>query len=332
MTSTPDDLRNAMNDLARHTDPLDPGPVLHSGKRRRTRRRLTAAAGAAAALIAVTGGITALRPAGGTPATTGDSAALQALDDSLRGLQAGNYAFTRTGAYLLTDIARAEIDGADGYTVEYDTSMSLVQVGDATFLKPPGAGTYSNPAVLDQIRNAGTPQAEVDRYATAIAQLDGTRWLRVDQRRLTEAARVEEQSSLDHTAPAPTEDQPDITGATALIAAATTAQRTGNTITGTLDATRIDSQLSLIIDDPATYYGTAATTMSYRATLDEQGRLAGFTLDLPGAPASQAPDSRPEPPLVITVTRYDDVEAPRTPAGAEDITDLTYDLLARDTD
>ena len=332
MTSTPDDLRHAMNDLARDTDPLDPGPILRSGKRRRTRRRLTAAAGAAAALIAVTGGIAVLRPAGSTPATTGDSAAMQDLDNSLRGLQEGNYAFTRTGAYLLTDIVRAEIDVADGYTVEYDTSMSLVQVGDATYLKPSGEGTYADPAVLDQIRNAGTPQAEVDRYAAGIAQLDGTRWLRVDQRRLTEAARVEEQSSLDHTAPAPTADQPDITGATALIAAATTAERTGDTITGTLDATRIDGELRLVIDDPASYYGRPAMSMSYRATLDGQGRLAGFTLDLPGAPASQAPDSRPEPPLVITVTRYDDVEAPRAPAGAEAITDLTYDLLARDTD
>lgn len=331
MTPTTDDLRTAMNDLARTTDPLEPGPVLRSGRRRRARRRL-AAAGAAVALVAVTGGIFGLRPDGNAPVVAGDSRAIQDLDNSLDGLRSGNYVFTRTGAYLLTDIVRAEINVTDGYVVEYGNKMSLMRVGDATYLRPFGEGTYSNPAVLNQLRNAGLPEAEVERYASSIAQLAGTRWLRVDQQRLVKAAQVDEQSSLDYIAPAPTADKPDITGADALIDAVTTAERAGDTITGTLDATKIDGELRLVIDEPASYYGPSATAMRYRATLDGQGRLTGFTLNLPDTLASQAPDSRPEPPLVITVTQYDGVDAPQAPPGAEKATELTYDLLARDND
>nr|WP_221382242.1 hypothetical protein [Actinoplanes polyasparticus] len=331
MTFAPDDLRNAMNDLARSTDPLEPGLVLRSAKRRRARRRLAVTA-AAAALVAVAGGITALRPSGNGPIVAGDSRAIQDLDDSLHGLNSGNYAFSRTGAYLITDIVRAQVDVADGYAVEYGNKMSLLQVGDTTYLKPPGEGTYAGPRALDQIKNAGLPQAEVDRYAASIAQLDGTRWLRVDQQRLAQAAEVDEQSSLDYTAPTPTADKPDITGAGALVSAVMTAERSGDTITGTLDATKVNSELRLVIDDPASYYGPPATSMRYQATLDGQGRLTSFTLHLPATLASQAADSQPEPPLAITVTRYGDVEAPQAPPGAESITELTYELLARDND
>jgi hypothetical protein len=333
MTPTQDDLRNAMNNLAHTTDPLEPASVLRSGKRRRTRRRLASAAGAAVALIAVTGGIAALRPAGDGDAIVGGSgAAIQDLDNSLGGLQSGNYAFTRTGAYLRIDIDRAQIDVTDGYVVEYRYGMAIMRVGDTTYLKTAGAGTYSNPEVLDQLQNSGLSQAEIDRYAASIAQLDGKRWLRVDQRRLVEAAAVEEQSSLDYVAPEPTTDKPDITGADELISAVTTAERSGDTITGTLDATKVDSELQLVMAEPASYYGPQAKTMRYQATLDGQGRLTSFTLDLPDTLASQSPDMQPEPPLVITVTQYGGVEAPQAPAGAENITELTYDLLARDND
>lgn len=333
MTPTQDDLRNAMNNLAHTTDPLEPGSVLRDGKRRRTRRRLASAAGAAVALMAVTGGIAALRPgSGGDTIVGGSSTAIQDLDNSLDGLKAGNYAFTRTGAYLRTDIVRAQIDVAHGYLVEYRYGMALMRTGDTTYLKAAGSGTYSQPGIMDQLKNAGLPQSEVDRYMASIAQMDGKHWLRADQRRLVEAAAVDEQSSLDYIAAEPTAAEPDITGADELISAVTTAQRTGDTITGTLDATMVDEELQLIISEPASYYGPPAKSMKYQATLDGQGRLTSFTLDLPDTLASQPPDMQPEPPLIITVTRYGGVEAPQAPAGAETITDLTYDLLARDND
>ncbi|WP_305788383.1 hypothetical protein [Symbioplanes lichenis] len=332
MTLAPDDLRTAMNDLARTTGPLDPGPILRSGKRRRTRRHLAAAAGAAAAIAAVTGGIAALRPGGDTPVVVSDGKAIQDLDNSLHGLDAGTYEFSLSGAYLITDIVRARVEAAGGYDIEYSSAMSLRRAGTTTYLKPSGAGTYSGPGVLEQLKSAGLPQAEIDRYATGIAQLDGTHWLRVDPQRLIKAAQVDEQSSLDYLAPTPAAEKPDITGADALIAAVTTAERTGDTITGTLDATKVDSKLRLLIDEPASYYGAPATSMRYRATLDGQGRLTGFTLDLPGTLASQAPDQQPEAPLVITITRYDGIEPPEAPQDAEPITDVTYDLLARDND
>jgi hypothetical protein len=333
MTPTQDDLRNAMNNLTRTTEPLEPASVLREGKRRRTRRRLAGVAGAAAAVLAVTGGIAALRPSNdGNTIVGGSGTAIQDLDNSLDGLKAGNYAFTRTGAYLLTDIVRAQIDVADGYAVEYRYGMTIMRAGDTTYLKTAGAGTYSQPGIMDQLKNAGLPQDEVDRYAASIAQMDGKHWLRADQRRLVAAAAVDEQSSLDYIAAEPTTAKPDITGADELISAVTTAERTGDTITGTLDATMVDDELRLIIGEPASYYGPAAKSMRYQATLDGQGRLTSFTLDFPGTLASQPPDFQPEAPLIITVTQYDGVEAPQAPAGAENITELTYDLLARDND
>lgn len=333
MISTPGELRNAMNSLARTTSPLDPAAVLRSGRRRRGRRRVAAAAGAAVALLAVTGGIAALRPATGPGGNiAGSSPAIGDLDNSLEGLAAGKYAFTRTGAYLLTDIVRAEIDGAAGYVIEYRDSTAVLRAGGTLYLKPTGAGTYSDPAILDAIRREGLSQAEIDQYAVGVAQLDGEGWLRVDQRRLAEAAAVEEQSSLDGIAAGPTADEPDITGAGDLIRAVKTAKRSGDTITGTLDATKVDSALRLIIADPAGFYGPAARSMSFQAILDEQGRLARFTLDLPDRLASQEPDFQPEPSLVITVTQYDGVTAPQAPAGAEEIAEMTYELLARDND
>jgi hypothetical protein len=333
MTPTQDDLRNAMNNLTHATDPLEPGSVLRDGKRRRTRRRLASAAGAAVALMAVTGGIAALRPAvDNDPAVVGSGTAIQDLDNALEGLKSGNYAFSRTGAYLVTDIVRAQIDVPDGYVVEYRGAMTIMRAGDTTYLKPAGAGTYSQPEVIDQLKNAGLPQAEVERYEASIAQLSGRHWLRTDERRLVAVAAVDEQSSLDYVAPAPTTDKPDITGADELISAVTTAQRTGDSITGTLDATMVDEELNLIIGEPASYYGPPAKSMNYQATLDGQGRLASFTLTLPGTLASQSPDDQPEAPLVITVTQYGGVEVPQAPAGAQNISELTYDLLARDND
>ncbi|GAB2626889.1 hypothetical protein Aab01nite_79870 [Paractinoplanes abujensis] len=332
MTRTPDDLRRAMNELARTTDPLEPGPILRSGRRRRGRRRLAVVTGAAVALVAVSGGIIALRPGGDAPVVVSGAQAVRDLANARAGLRAGDYVFARTGAYLMTDIVRADIGTAGSYLVEYRNKLALMRVGNTTYLKPPGAGTYSGPGVLEQLKNAGLPQAEIGRYQTAIAQLSGTRWLRVDQQRLAEAARVDEQSSLDYIAPVPTASKLDITGADALIGAVTTAERRGDTITGTLDATRIDDELNLVIGDPAGYYGPSARAMTYEATLDGQGRLTSFTLNLPGTLASQAPDSRPEPPLIITVSQYGGVEAPQPPAGAATVTDLTYELLARDND
>jgi hypothetical protein len=333
MTPTQDNLRTAMNNMTHTTDPLEPGSVLRAGKRRRTRRHLASGAGAAAALIAVTGGIAALRPATDNDAIVGgSSAAIRDLDNSLDGLSAGNYAFTRTGAYLATDILRAQIDVANGYLVEYRFGTAIMRAGTTTYLKTAGGSTYGQPDILDNLENLGLSPAEIDEFAASIAQMDGKRWLRADQRRLTEAAAVEEQSSLDHIAPEPTTSKPDITGADELISAVTTARRDGDRITGTLDATQIDDELQLVIAEPASHYGPQAKSMKYQATLDGQGRLTSFTLDLPDTLASQSPGLQPDPSLVITVTQYGGVEAPSAPAGAEDITDATYDLIARDND
>ncbi|WP_067500411.1 hypothetical protein [Actinoplanes sp. TFC3] len=339
MTLTQNDLRNAMNDVARSTEALNPGTVLRFAKRRRTRRRFVGVTGAGLAVAAVAGGVAAMSPAshdhsvagsGNTVLSSGN--AIQDLDSSLNGLRSGNYIFTRLNAYELSDVKLGHVALPGGYLVENVDNVTTMRTDGAAYLKPHPPQGYDPNDYYQKLEREGASKAEIDVYRQGFAQLYGTKWLRVDEQRLTEAADVEEQSSLDYIAPFPTAENPDITGSDALISAVVEAQRVGNTITGTLDATKIDEKSRLVMSEPAGYYGPQARHMPFEAIVDQQGRLIKLTLDLPDKLASQAPDAQPEPSLIITVSQYGGVSVPAAPAGAEPMKSFTYDLLARDAD
>jgi hypothetical protein len=70
--------------------------------------------------------------------------------------------------------------------------------------------------------------------------LDGEKWVRADEKKIKAAADEDDQSGLEQVPVAPTAAAPDVTGATALVGAVTSAEQSGTTVTGTLDATEVD--------------------------------------------------------------------------------------------
>jgi hypothetical protein len=131
----------------------------------------------------------------------------------------------------------------------------------------------------------------------------------------------------------------------ALIGAVTSAEQSGTTVTGTLDATKVDPAAGILTNDPYYVYGPRANAMPFRATLDTRGRLTSFTVELPGqlkeaasAPPeafpSDAPAEAPEPPVTITISKYGETAVPAAPPNAPELTidTATHDALSRDID
>ncbi len=323
---TQDELRNVMNDVAATTEPLSATAVLHAGKRYRNRRRVLAGSGAAAAVLAVVAGIAVLGP-GPHDGTAGSGDVTAQLRQSVEALQDGDYTFTRTGAYFRTDVARGAVHLPDGYLIDHAEGSSIMRAGGAVYLHYAGGGKEQ----LAQIKAATLPQIPAKdrpKVEKAFTALLGDGWIRTDEKRLTETAAVGEQSSLDYITQFPSVAKPDVTGAAVLINAVNSAERDGDVITGTLNGTQVDENLGLLgpVDGPD------GTTMSYRAVLDDQGRLTELTVR-PATPASApAGPSEPDPSLVIKISDYGRTTAPTAPPTSTTLNDMGYDLLARDVD
>ncbi|MCA2218937.1 hypothetical protein [Jidongwangia harbinensis] len=283
--------------------------------------------------------------ANATPSTPpGDSAdARRALEGSLGGVRAGNYTFTRTGG--------GQSEGAvhlpGSSLIAQGHGPSVLRTGSGFYLRYRIHGDgYASWAKLYQ-KHAGDAdakqRAELARVRRVMAVLDGTHWVRADEKRLTAAAAEEDLSGLERMPPVPTAEKPDVTGATELVTAAVTARRDGDTVTGTLDATKVDAELGVFANDPYYFYGPRASAMPYRARLDAQGRLTELTVEVPGqleAPASQPPAGFPsdaptapaDPPVVITITRYGETPEQPVPKGVTDLDPGAYEMLTNDVD
>ncbi|WIM94511.1 hypothetical protein ACTOB_006537 [Actinoplanes oblitus] len=291
----------------------------------------------ATAVVAVSVGVAALNPArpldNQTTTDTGDAG--QTLRNSVTALRAGNYTFTRTGAGSVADIQRGAVHLPDSVLIQHSDTFAVLRTGSGTYLR---YLLHVRPEARDEYRQYFRKHlkgAQAEKVEKIYAQLDGEHWTRADEKKLADAATVDEQSGLDSMARLPTSGQPDATGADALIAAVTSAERSGNTITGTLDATKPNPLLEQLFNDPTYLYGVGATTMPYRATLDDQGRLTDFTVTMPDHQMASQPAGPvdPEPPLIIQISEYGRTEAQNPPAQVSgELTTDAYDLLARDTD
>ncbi|TWG12204.1 hypothetical protein FHX34_10571 [Actinoplanes teichomyceticus] len=251
---------------------------------------------------------------------------------SVDALRAGDYTFTRTGAYLTADITHGAVHLPDGALLELGQA-AMMRVGDATYLRYLIHGNLEERDLYMKYRRKAAAPGQLRDINRVYALLDGKHWVRVDEKRLAAAAAIEEQSGLDSMPTLPGPGRADGPDAEALIKAVTTARRSGDTITGTLDATRVDPDLDLLFSDPTYLYGPRAKAMSYRAVLDERGRLAELTVEMPDQLASQPPEpADPEPPVVITISQYGRTEPPRAPADAETLPLIGYEMLANDVD
>lgn len=270
--------------------------------------------------------------AGATEATSDGS---QVLALSLEGLTAGNYTFTRTHGETVQGVVH--LPGSS--LISQPPGPSVLRAGTALYLRYRIHGEQH-----DRYRELYAEEAARERKALRIlAVLDGEKWVRADEKRLVAAAAAEDRSGLEYLPPTPTDAQADVTGATALIGAASAVRRSGSTLTGTIDATLIDPELRLFVNDPYYFYGPRARTMPFRATLDDQGRLTEITVAEPGqlqAAASQdpagfpadAPTEAPGPPLKITISRYGVTTAPVVPAGVTELDPHAYEMLTDDID
>jgi hypothetical protein len=302
-------------------------------------RKLVRVAAVAAVLgLAGCANATPLAPAG-----AGSAEARQALDDSLGGVQAGNYTFTRTGGGQSE--GAVHLPGSSLIAPGY--GPSVLRTGSTLYLRYRIHGDgYESWAKLYQKHAKGADakqRAELAKVERVMAILDGSHWVRADEKRLTAAAAEEDLSGLEQMPPVPTTKKPDVTGATELVKAVVTARRTGDTVTGTLDATKVDAELGVFANDPYYFYGPRASAMPYRAKLDGQGRLTELTVEVPGqleAPASQPPSDVPsdapttpaDPPVVITITRYGETAEQRVPKGVTDLEPAAYEMLTNDVD
>ncbi|MEU7907187.1 hypothetical protein [Actinoplanes sp. NPDC049118] len=295
----------------------------------------------AVALLAVGLVAAGCADAGATDTTGGDGE--QALARSLAGIQAGNYTFTSSSG----DEVQGSVHLPQGSSISQRYGPSVLRVGSTFYLKYRIHGEQHDRygQLYDEYAAGATKKqpAEARKAKRILAVLDGGSWVRADEKRLVAAAAADDQSGMEYLPPAPTAARPDVTGATALADAAVSARLSGTTITGTLDATRIDPELRLFTNDPYYAYGPRARAMPYRATLDDQGRLTRITVDVPGrleAPASQppagipsdAPTETPEQPLTITVSRYGQTAAPGRPADAVELDPAAYEMLTNDID
>ncbi|AGZ41516.1 hypothetical protein [Actinoplanes friuliensis] len=268
----------------------------------------------------------------------------QALTQSLQGLQTGNYTFTRTGGRA----AEGSVHLPESSMISDAYGPTVLRTGRDFFMKYRihGEGHEQYGKLYDQYAGKATTKkeaAELRKAKEILRVLDGTRWVRADEKRLVTAAAEDDLSGMENLPPTPTAAKADITGATALIDAAVTAKLSGSTITGTLDATKVDPELGILTNDPYYVYGPRAKSMTFKATVDDGGRLTQLTVDLPGPlqdAASQPPEGFPsdapttaaEPPLTITVSAYGETAVQGPPEGATDLDPAAYEMLTNDVD
>ena len=283
-----------------------------------------------AALLLAAGCAAGAGPAGSSAGSPAGSAAAHAdLTEAVAALAAGNYTYARTDSDSpgSTVGARVHLPGS-----------ALVEVGHTRYLRTGGKHYLRQNLWGDQ---AGEARAKTDatladpdapREELAVARfyrdnwaiLAGETWTVIDPGRLSGAG----------LPTLPSAAQPDVTGVGALAGAAVTAARSGDTITGTLDATAVPDGGTLLRADPVDYFfGPQAKALPFTATLDAQGRVTRFVVQTPEPSGhSEAPDpgAAPEPmarTITITVSAYGATGEEPAPTGARPMPAHLYEFL-----
>ncbi|MFC3380664.1 hypothetical protein [Couchioplanes azureus] len=119
--------------------------------------------------------------------------------------------------------------------------------------------------------------------------------------------------------PSSLREQPDRTGATALLAAARDVTVDGSTMTGHIDGTHLPSSLV-----PSGTPGGLLGKAPFTARLDDQGRLVHFVLKIP---ARKDDPVRPAATWTLTIDGYGRSPAQQAPAKFEELPDDTYEHL-----
>ncbi len=279
------------------------------------KRSLTAIVGAGLLLTGCAS--TMARPAGYASPQDGK----QALITATAALAEGNYSFSRTGGggtaegtVRLPDAASLAISGGI-------VDLSMVRTGKDHYLKVDMLQGRAKEIKRRFEKTLATSKDQAERrqarfYLKYLPVLSGERWSHLDEARM----KALPLPSM------PSAQRPDVTGATALVGGVTSAQRTGDTIVGTIDATKVDPELSLFRAEPVEdLLGAKAKSIPFTATLDARGRLVNMTVDVPEvalSPSAAAENPTPDPSaepmfkgfrLIIKIADYGSATAPSAP-------------------
>jgi hypothetical protein len=159
---------------------------------------------------------------------------------------------------------------------------------------------------LDEIAAMGDVGGAQMRKATKslsemLAMFSGKKWVKIDKTKL----RDKSEATLDI-------DDPDLAGVSTLVKSATTAQGDKNTITGTLDATKVATDDAFLGNDTFSEVpADVAKAVPYTATLDAEGRLTKLVLDLPKF------SDYPAGKWVTELGEYGTAKAAQAPPAAE---------------
>lgn len=258
---------------------------------------------------------TMARPAGYASPQDGK----QALITATAALAEGNYSFSRTGGGTVEGTVR--LPDAASLTMSGGIDLSMVRTGTDHYLRLDMFEGRAKKVKQRFEKVLATSKDKAERrqaryYLKYLPVLSGERWSHLDEARMTALPLP--------TMPSP--QRPDVTGATALVGGVTSAQRTGDTIVGTIDATKVDPELSLFRAEPVEdFLGAKAKSIPFTATLDAQGRLVNMTVEVPDvalSPSAAAENPTPDPSaepmfkgfrLIIKIADYGSATAPSAP-------------------
>lgn len=203
-------------------------------------------------------------PAPAAPAATTAVAEVDpkaALADSTAELKKGNYQYLVTGDGATE---KGEVHLPESVMVsrsapkEQPTQLDLMVVGKEHYLK------------MQADLGAGAPTD-----GPIVEMFSGKKWLHIDPAKLDE--NIFEGSA-----------EPDLTDAAKMLASATTAERKGDAISGTLDVSKMKADDLPWEEEEVKELGDKLKSLPYSATLDPQGRLTKLSVDMPAVGKEKA--------------------------------------------
>lgn len=248
-----------------------------------------------------------------------------ALVASTEGMLGGNYKFTidspdETGMSGLVDATAKslalELKSASEGT---EMTMNFLVIDPTRYVKiEMDMGETAEQLKSLEGLDVSDPEIKetVETLKTLVDTFSGKTWMKIDMTKIKS-----DDFNLDAT-------QPDVIGLTPLLSASTTAERSGNTITGTLDLSTVQTKddffSATMLDgiDPA-----AAKAVPYQVTVDDKGRLTKATFDLPKT------TDTPAGKWTIGVDGYGTVEKMTAPVNNNvvDAPDTVYDMMNGET-
>jgi hypothetical protein len=254
--------------------------------------------------------------AAGGAATAPQAAAdpKQALIASTAELQKGNFTFSKTEAqgtskgsvHLPSRSSRvdmqtkAEKDAPAG-------SMHMLLVGEDRYVKMKFELAGMDLPSEDELKD----MPEMAEFVkTMTEKFSGKTWSHID---LAKVHDDKLKSTLNL-------ENPDVTGSTALLSQVVSAQRGADGgYTGTIDATKVPAALTPWTDKDMTTSAEQLKALPFTATLDGQGRLLTFMVDVPKIGNDAAHK------MATTITGYGTATAQSRPPAAE-ITEAGEDM------